>query len=264
MRICSLIKMAIDVTNLRIDEKEHKPLIEEVSLKISDIDKNAIEEAVRIKEKLGGEALGLSVLNWHPLDRRKNEAISEARKALAMGLDEFYLVIDERLLGCDPLVTSRVLAKAIKNLGPFDLIIAAEGTIDNFSSQVGPRLSNELKLPLIPYVRYLTIRGTTLEAECSFEEGSIIIRSNIPAIITVTREINEPRIPKLRDILAAKRKKLKVLSLKDLNDVDIKTKLKVVDIYSLSFRRRGKQLSGKNVEEIVTKLVEILENMEVI
>ncbi len=142
MEVLVLVKLALDTGQLRVSET--KVDIEATPLKISDIDRNAVEEAVRIKEKVGGRVRVITALKYGPLAKRQQEAESLLREVLAMGADEAYLIVDNALINSDQLLTAKAIAAAIRKLGNYDLIIAGEATIDGYTSQVGPRVAAEL------------------------------------------------------------------------------------------------------------------------
>lgn len=153
----SLVKLALDTGQLRMNES--KVDIDATPLKISDIDRSAVEEAVRIKEKVGGRARVIAVLKYGPLPKRQQEAESLLREALAMGADEAYLIVDNALVNSDQLLTAKAIAATVKKLGNYDLIIAGEATIDGYTSQVGSRVAAELGIPVISFVRELRLKA---------------------------------------------------------------------------------------------------------
>ena len=163
VRILVCIKQAVDVSQLKVDTATRRLITVDAPKKISDFDKNALEEAVRIREKLGGEIITLTV--------GPEDAKSTIREALAIGADKAYIVSDPSFEGSDTLATSLILAEAVKKLGAFDLILCGEASIDSFSAQVGPRLADRLNLPLVTYVRKLSLEGDVVMAERTWEDS---------------------------------------------------------------------------------------------
>lgn len=252
-----LVKLAIDVGQLRIDPSTGKPFIDEAPLKISDIDRMAIEEAVRIKEKQGGKITSISVLTWGPFNKRISEAEMPLREALAMGVDEAILIADEKLLQADTKTTANIIAGAIKKLGEVDLIIAGEGTIDGFSGVVGSRISAELNIPLITYARKIELKGNILTAERDLEDYIEVVETTTPAIVTVTREINVPRLPTLLQIRMAIKKPLKKIGLSEIG-VEVDPKIKPFIIEGVKIKRKNVMVEGKTPEELVENLIKKL------
>ena len=197
MNIVVCLKQIPDLQQIRI--KDRKPLLEGAPLIFGDMDKSALEEAVRIKEKTEGTkviALGLG-------GAKLKDGIKEA---LAIGADEAVLLTDPLFADSDSMGKTRALAKAIEKIGECDLILCGEGSTDNYSGQVGPRLAEALDLPQITYVRELEIEGDKIKAVRNMEESFEVVETELPALVTVAEEINQPRLASLRDILKAGRK----------------------------------------------------------
>jgi electron transfer flavoprotein beta subunit len=209
MRILVCLKQAMDVTQIKVDKTSNRLVIQNVPKKISDFDKNGLEEAIQLKEKFGGEVVCVTV--------GPEEARITIREALAMGADKAYLITDESFRESDTLATSYILAEAIKKIGDFDLILCGEASIDSYSALVGPRLAEQLNLPLIAYCRRTNIEDDVIVAERTLEESYQTVKVKIPALVTVTREINEPRIPTLMAVMKASKKEIIVWKREDLN-----------------------------------------------
>jgi len=244
------IKYAVDVNQLQLDTES--PTTKGAARKISDIDKNALEEAVRIKVKLGGEAIAVTV--------GPPEAKEALREALALGMDQAYLITDPGFTDLDTGGTAAVLAAAITKLGGFDLVLAGEATIDSFSSQVGPRLAEHLSVPPITYVRKLTIEGGKIVAEQDLEDSYETVELNTPALITVTKEVNAPRLPSLMAILAASKKEIKTLTKADLplQSVALDSPIKILEITVPEMKRRKVIIRDKPVAEMTDELAQTI------
>lgn len=255
VRILVCVKQALDVSQLKVDEATRKLITIDAPKKISDFDKNALEEAIRIKEKHGGEVFTVTV--------GPEDAKTTLREALAMGADKAYLISDKIFENSDTLATSHILTEAIKKIGDFDLILCGEASIDSFSAQVGPRLAERLSLPLITYARKLSLEGDGVIAERGLEDCSEIIRSKLPALVTVTREINEPRIPSLMAIMKASKKEIVTWKAADLNLSDEKvgekgSAVQVLYVLAPKVERKKVVVKGENAMEIAEKLVKAL------
>ena len=252
-RIIVCLKYAIDVSQIKVDSATRKLLTADAPRKISDFDKNALEEAIRIKEKHGGEVIALTVSS--------ENASSALREALAIGADKAFLVHDSTIQNSDTLVISQILAEAVKKLGSFDLIICGEASIDSYSGQVGPRLAEILGIPAVTYARKVGLEGDAIIAERSLEDFSEVVRVKMPALLTVTKEINEPRVPTLMDILKASRKEFVTWTLSDLGVSKEKVgaiAVQVLEVSAPKVERKKVRIGGENPKEIAEKLVKAL------
>ncbi|MGC9345327.1 MAG: electron transfer flavoprotein subunit beta/FixA family protein [Candidatus Bathyarchaeales archaeon] len=254
-RIIVCLKQAVDVTQIKIDPTTRRLITAETPRKISDFDKNALEEAVRIKEKLMGEVVALTV--------SAEDAKTTLREALAMGADKAYLVTDPSFQDSDALVTSYILAQAVKKIGSFDIIFCGEATIDSYSAQVGPRLAERLGIPVITYVRRLNLEGNHVVAERSLEDCFEVAKARMPALITVTKEINEPRIPSLPAILKASKKELVTWTLEDLGISKEKagtagSSVQILEVLAPKVERKRVKIEGETPQEIAEKLARAL------
>jgi electron transfer flavoprotein beta subunit len=255
VRILVCVKQAVDVSQLKVDEATRKLITVDAPKKISDFDKNALEEAIRIKEKHGGEVFTVTV--------GPEDAKTTLREALAMGADKAYLISDEIFENSDTLATSYILAEAVKKIGDFDLILCGEASIDSFSAQVGPRLAERLGVPLITYARKLDLEGDVVTAERGLEDCSETLKAKLPALVTVTREINEPRIPSLMAIMKASKKEIVMWKAADLNIPAEKvgetgSAVQVLDVLAPKMERKRTVIKGETAMEIAEKLAKAL------
>lgn len=252
-RILVCLKQAVDVSQLKVDPTTRRLVTAGAPKKISDFDKNALEEAIRLKEKLGGvEVLTLTV--------SPEDAKPVLREALAIGADRAYIVNDPGVQGADTMGTAYILAEMVKKIADFDLILCGEASLDSFSGLVGPRLSELLNLPQITSVRKVAVEGDTVVAERSLEDASETVKAKMPALISVTREINQPRIPSLMMIMKASKKEIVTWTLKDLNvSTDkIAAKTEVIDALAPKMERKKIRITGESVQEIAEKLAKAL------
>ena len=234
---------------------------EDIPSIINPFDSNAIEEGLRIREKFGGK---VTVLTMGPPQAEK-----ALREAIAMGADEAILLSDIKLAGSDTLATSLALAKAIEKIGDFDLLLFGKQAIDGDTAQVGPEVSEILGIPLIAYARKIEILDEKVKVEESLEEGYKIIEANLPCVITVTKEINEPRFASMRGILKAKKTEILHWNLDNLGLKEEEVGLdgsptQVVRVFSPPKREKGEIIEGKTIEEKVNKLVEKLKSHRII
>jgi electron transfer flavoprotein beta subunit len=253
MNIIVCMKQIPDLQQIRI--KERKPILEGAPLIFGDMDKNALEEAVRIKEKLGEGKITALALGPAKL----KDGIKEA---LAIGADEAVLLLDPAFAGSDSVATANALAKAIQKIGEYDLILCGEGSTDNYSGQVGPRLAEMLDLPQITYVRELEVADGKVKAVRNMEESFEVVEADLPALVTVANEINEPRLASLRQILQAARKPVQTWTPADLGlaEDEVGEKGTVIEVLSnLAPEEERKQVvfSGE-LDEMIDGLVDSL------
>ena len=195
--IIVLIKAVVE--DIRIDQKTGEPSISGAKYKMDDISRNAVEEAVRIKEKHGGNATGIIFGDYYA-----NIVIKEA---LAMGLDSGILIRGYR--ENDPRVTAQVISNVIKEM-PWDLILMGYSSADSYTAQLPPRISRILDRPLLGNAIKLELNEKKVRATLELEGYNAVVETELPAIVSVAQEINSPRIPTLLQIMAASKKPLKV------------------------------------------------------
>jgi len=193
-------KHVIDETELKIDRANNKINFEGAKTKISDDDKNAIEEAVRLKEKNGGSITAICVGG---ADAKKS-----MKEALAMGCDRGRLISDPAFQEEDATATAYVLSQSIRKIGKFDVVITATGTTDSYSGIVGPALAEYLELPQLTFASKIMLSGNKVTVDRLLEDGVETVEAELPAVVTVAREINQPRFPTLLQIMSAGKKEL--------------------------------------------------------
>jgi electron transfer flavoprotein beta subunit len=174
---------------------------------IDEIDTRGIEAALQLVEKHGGQ---VTVVTMGP--ERATEAM---RKALAMGADKAVHIVDDGFAGSDALQTSAALAAAIRTIS-VDLVIAGNESTDGRTGSVPSMLAERLGLPQVTSIRTLEIDGGTLRAERVWDGGYSEVTATLPAVISVTEKINEPRYPGFKGIMAAKKKPVSTLGIGDL------------------------------------------------
>ena len=249
------LKQAVDVTQLKVDPQTSRLITAEAPRKISDFDKNALEEAIRIKERLGGEIVTITVT--------AEEAKSTVREALAMGADKAIIIKNPKIAKIDTLTTAQILAEAIKKTGEFDLILCGEASIDSFSGQVASRLAEILGIPQLTSAEKMTVENNEVIVERALEDRRETLKAKMPALVSVTRGINEPRIPSLIAIMKASKKEITEWDIQDLGltperlDVANMT-VEVLDVSAPKTERKKIVVKGENSSEIAEKLVKAL------
>lgn len=256
LNIAVLVKASLDPNMLRADASG-RVAVDDIPLAISEYDKNAVEAAVQLKEKHGGKVVAVSVLTWGPIAKRGREIEQVLREALAMGADEAHVVIDEGLVPGDPYTTSRALKALLDKLGTFDLYITGEASMDMLSSQVGARLAEMLGVPFIGFARSIEVTDGKIRALRDLEDRLETVEAQLPVVVSVTGEINKPRIPTLIQIRRAFAKPLKRYSLGDLG-VSVEKKAVLEDIRIVTVKRKNIIIEAESMEEAAEKLIEAL------
>ncbi|MBP5208779.1 MAG: electron transfer flavoprotein subunit beta/FixA family protein [Clostridia bacterium] len=198
MKIVVCIKQVPSTTDAKIDPETKRIIREGTKAAMNPFDLYAVEEAIRIKERIGGEVTALSM----GPESAKNSLI----EALSMGADNAVLLCDRMFAGSDTWATSYTLAKAIEKIGGVDLIICGKQAVDGDTAQVGPGIA--AKLDLMQATNVSKIEGISEDAITVSrlnETGLDVLRLRLPALITVIKDINEPRIPTLKNARKARK-----------------------------------------------------------
>jgi electron transfer flavoprotein beta subunit len=177
---------------------------------LDEINERAVEEALLIKEREGGEGT-VTVLTAGP--ERATEAI---RKALSMGADKGVHLLDEQLHGSDMVQTGWALARALGSIEGVDLVIAGNQATDGTGGAVPAIIAEYLGLPQLTHMRTVQIEGTTITGERETDEGLFTVEATLPAVVSVHEKITEPRFPSFKGIMAAKKKEVATLTLADI------------------------------------------------
>ncbi|WP_333860337.1 electron transfer flavoprotein subunit beta/FixA family protein [Clostridium sp.] len=261
MKIVVCLKQVPDTNEVKIDPKTGTLIREGVPSIINPDDKNALEESIALKEKVGGT---VTVVSMGP-----PQAQDALREALAMGADEAILVSDRAFAGADTQATSYALAGALKNL-EYDLIFAGRQAIDGDTAQVGPQIAEKLGIPQITYVEKVDVDGDgkTLTVQRAWEDGYEVAKIKTPCMLTAIKELNEPRYMSMNGIFEVFNKEVKVWSADDL-DVD-KSMLGLNGSCTKVKRSHTKEAKGageivnKPVKEAVTYSISKLREKHVI
>ncbi|WP_252976118.1 electron transfer flavoprotein subunit beta/FixA family protein [Janibacter melonis] len=209
MNIVVCVKYVPDAQSDRTFTEDHTTDRDGVDGLLSELDEYAVEEALKIVEATGeGE---ITVLTIGP------EAAADAvKKSLQMGVDKAVHVLDDAIAGSDAPATSLVLAEAITKLGTPDLVLTGMASTDGTMSVVPAMLAERLGLPQVTYASELTVSEGTVTIRRDGDTASETIESSLPALVSVTDQINEPRYPSFKGIMAAKKKPVETWSLADL------------------------------------------------
>ncbi|MCK4352867.1 electron transfer flavoprotein subunit beta/FixA family protein [candidate division WOR-3 bacterium] len=274
MHIIVCLKQVPDISEspeIKINPETNTLIREGVPSIINPFDMYAIEEGLRIKEKMGGRVTAISM--------GPPQAKEVLEEAISMGIDKAVLISDKSFAGADTLATSYTLAMAIKKIGNFDLILCGKQAIDGDTAQVGPELAEILSIPVVTLVKKIEeinpasvspSRGVSQYArtggyakvERLVEQGFEIIETSLPALFTVVKEINEPRLPTLRGKLKAKSAEILTWKINDLNVKEESVGLngsptQVMCIFAPEQKKQGEIFTG-SVPESVEKITSFL------
>lgn len=258
MKIIVCVKQVPDAKDVRLDPETNTLAREGVESIMNPYDRHALEEAVRLKESYGGS---VTVISMGP-----PQAEAVLRDAVSCGADEAVLVSDRAFAGADTWATTYTLAQAIRKTGEFDLIICGKQAIDGDTAQVGPGLAWRLDIPYSTYVRKITdCDNKVLRLERLMDDGYDELEIPMPALLTVVKEINEPRVPSLKGKMKAKKMTVTTLSAADIGADPGSIGLagsttQVVRVFSPEPRGERAILTG-TVDELVEQLVEKLDSI---
>ena len=252
MNIFVLMKRTFDteekivIENGQIEE-------EEAEFIINPYDEYAIEEAIQLRDKHGGEVTVITI--------GEEEAEKELRTALAMGCDKAVLInIEDDLENGDEFTTAKILAEFFED-NEYDLILGGNVAIDGGSGQVGPRVAELLDIPYVTTITKIDVDGKNVSIERDVEGDTEVIETSLPLLVTAQQGLNEPRYPSLPGIMKAKRKPLEELEIDDidLDEEDVEPKTNVLDVFLPPEKEAGKVLEGE-VEDQVKELVSLLQS----
>lgn len=228
---------------------------------VNPTDKNALEAALQLRERHGGVITGLSM--------GPPQAEEALREALSMGIDRGVLLSDKQFAGADTWATSYTLGLAVKKISTFDLILCGKESADGMTAHVGPQLAEFLNLPQLTYATAIDIHDHTVEIRQKVEQGYRILKSPLPALITVEREMNQPRIPPMDQIMEAFQKEVLRWGAQELGGEDVHFGLKgsptqTKKIYTKKLKKGKVQLLEGEPVEKVQQLVQILRQQDLI
>jgi electron transfer flavoprotein alpha/beta subunit len=254
MNIVVCMKQVPDTAEVKINPETGTLIREGVPSIINPFDMHAIEAGIQIKEKGGGK---VTVITMGP-----PQAESALRDAIAMGADDAVLLSDKAFAGSDTWATSHTLAKAIGKLGA-DIIICGKQAIDGDTAQVGPETAEFLNIPHISYVRKIEEVGeNSIRVQRMMDEGYDVVESPFPVLLTVVKELNEPRLPSLKGKMAAKKAVIKKWAVSDIaadeNDLGLRgSPTQVKNIFTPEARSGRKMLEGTPEEQVYALIQEL-------
>ncbi len=210
MRIVVCIKQVPASNDTKIDPETKRIIREGVKAILNPFDTYAIEEGIQLRERFGGEVITIS------MGPPKAEDI--LREALSLGVDKAILLSDKDFAGSDTWATSYILSRAIKRIGDVDLVICGKQAIDGDTAQVGPGIAAHLNWGQATYVMAVEeLSSSFIRVKRMHEDGYDICEISLPAVITVVKDINIPRVPTLKGRLASLKRDIPVWKPEDIN-----------------------------------------------
>jgi len=254
MNIIVSIKQVPDTGQVKIDPETGHLIREGVPSIINPEDKNAIEEAICLKEKHGGK---ITVITMGP--KQAEEAL---REAVAMGVDEAILLADAAFRGADSWATSYTLSQAIKKIGDFDMILCGREALDGNTAQVGPQIAEFLDLASVVYAQKIIVDGDKVTVHGASENGYRIVETKLPVLITAIKDLNTPRIPTLFDAMEALEKEITHWTADDLDVA--KNRVGIKGSFTRIRKTATPDLSKGPVKMIKGDLVSICDEVEAV
>lgn len=211
-------------------------------------DMYGIEAGLLLREALGGE---VTVVSMGPV-----QAVEAIKRALSMGADRGVMISDDALTGADSLVTARVLAAAIRRAG-FDLVIAGVESTDGYTGTMPSSLAEFLGLPQVTFAKRLSASASSVTVDRQTASGYHVVECSLPALVTVTAGVNEPRYPSFKGIMAAKKKPLEHLTLDHLgmSAADAEVEQEIVQISAVDERKSGTRVAN---DEAAARIADLL------
>lgn len=265
MKIAVCIKQVPQTSEVKIDPETHTLIREGVDSQVNPFDLYALEEAVRVKERLAeeGQESTVTVLTMGP-----PQAETALREAISLGADEAVLLSDRAFAGSDTWSTSYAVAMGLAKIEP-DLVFCGMQAIDGDTGQVGPGIAVHLDYAQAAYVAKIdSIEKRKVTVTRLIEAGYEKVAVKLPAVLTVVKEINEPRTPSLRGKMNAKKAEITVWKAADIDAPDDKIGLlgsptQVIKIFSPPHREGGEKWDGEPAE-LADKLCDLLKEMEIV
>lgn len=264
IKIVVCIKQVPGTTEIKIDPETNTLIREGIENIINPFDAYAIEEGVRIRERFNDGEVEVIALTMGP--PQSKEILKEA---ISVGVDSAILLSDRAFAGADTWATSTTLAKAINKIGDCRLIILGKQTVDGDTGQVGPELAQRLNIPFIGYASsILEINRNKMKVKRLMEDRYETFEINLPAAISVVKDINTPRVPSLRGKMKAKSVEIPVWDANQLEADEDEVGLsgsytQVVKIFTPKIKHEIKMIEGSPGEQ-VEKLYKELKELNVI
>jgi len=254
------VKAVPDMSRVRFDIAKGRVDRSSADLEINPFDLHALEAAVRIKEELEGQVIVLS------MGPRRTESV--LKDALARGADSALLLEDRKFAGADTLATSYTIASTVRHLGDFDLILCGEKTVDGDTGQVGPEVAEHLNIPHIACASKMNVTRESVVATCDIGMKRYTFKAIFPVLITITKDMNTPRLPTFRDRARARQMAVQIMGATALSEnADVRrfgirgSPTRVHKIVIPSDEERKGKIFRQASEEAVKEVAECIHNL---
>jgi electron transfer flavoprotein beta subunit len=261
MNTVVLVKQVPEIALVKVDEAANQVVLPAGPGIVNPFDEYALEEALRLREKLGGTCVVMSVGS----DRTE----SALRDCLALGADDAYLLSDDLFNGSDQQAIGKILAAGLKKLGSYQLILAGKQAVDSDASQVPGAVAASLDIPQALFVKKVeSASDQKVTVFRTTEEGYDVVELPLPALISVVKEINEPRLPSLKGKMAAKKKTIIKWTAADLgltgDQIGVNSGTTTLKVSTPPPRAKGEMITGATPEEIADNLFKKLRDNQAI
>jgi electron transfer flavoprotein beta subunit len=248
LKLVACVKSTPDTT-ATVKVENGKPTWGEAPLVINPWDEYAVEAALQLKEAHGGTVTAVSVGG--------EEARIALKHALAMGADEALLISDPALVGVDPQAVARILAAVIQKLGAVDMAFFGRQAIDDDSGTTPAQTARLLGWPALTLVSVIKLDGSSLHVERAIEEGRQIVTANLPAVVSLVKDIGEPRYPSFMGIRRASKAEIPTWSLSQIGIPAPAAKVEYLSLVDAPVREVVCELvTGTNPQEIAERLAD--------
>jgi electron transfer flavoprotein beta subunit len=261
LNIVVCIKQVPETTEVEFDEETGTLKREGIAAIVNPFDEYAVEEGLRLRERYGGK---VKVLSMGP-----PQAEVALRDTMALGCDQAWLATDRAFAGADTWATSYTLGLCVEKLSPYDLVICGLKTTDGDTGQVGPELAQHLGVPHVCYVnKILEVSEGKIRLTRLLDDGVETLEAPLPLVISVSKDINQPRLATLRGRLQARKAEIRKVTSKDLNVDPSRLGLdgsptRVVKIFTPVPPAAGEVFEG-TPDELAEKILEKLQECKVI
>ncbi|HZJ26661.1 MAG TPA: electron transfer flavoprotein subunit beta/FixA family protein [Acidimicrobiia bacterium] len=232
----------------------------EGKLILDESDSYGVEMALQLVDKAGGGEVTL-------VSMAPNDEVSGLRTALAMGAAKAVLVSDPSLAGSDSLGTAKVIAKAVERVGDADLLLTATESTDGYTGTVAAQVAELLGWPSLTFAKEVTVADGTVTIQRQTEAGFDVVEASLPAVVSVTAGVVEPRYPSFKGIMAAKNKPVDAVTPSDLGLADDQVGWAGARQAIASVEKAPAREAGEKIEDDGTaheRVVAFLEQLKVI
>ena len=259
MKIVACVKQVPDTVEIKIDKKTGTLIRDNVPTILNPFDAYAVEEGLLIKEECGGE---VNVITMGPA-----QAVDVLYESYSMGVDNAGLICDKAFRGSDTYTTAHILAAAIQKIGNVDIILCGKQAIDGDTAQVGPEIAEILGIPHVAYVKKIRkVSKDSVVCERMIETGLEVIEVKLPAMLTVLKDINVPRLPSFKLKRRAKEKPIPTWGIEDLGIKEEAVGLQgsptmVLRTFTPEAKGSCRMLNG-SAEEQIGELLNVIESLD--